>query len=128
MINPVTGIISFIPEKGDEGLHIITIIVTDQQGDEDSQTMMLEIEGIPDKESEPETDWLSLILLILMIILILLLLVHIWMHRKRERKEEEPIIIEPEVTTEQLPLFPEFDEVPPPPPPNFEEPPPPPSY
>jgi PKD repeat protein len=128
MIDPVTGMISFIPKKGDESLHIITITVTDHQGDQDSQTMILEIEGIPDEEPEPETDWLFLILPILMIILILLILIHIWMHRKRERKEEEPIIIEPEVTTEQLPLFPEYDEVPPPPPPEFEEPPPPPPY
>jgi subtilisin family serine protease/PKD repeat protein len=125
VIDPITGAISFIPEKGDEGLHIITITVTDSHGDQDSQTMNLEIEGLPDEEPEPEIDWFFLIPLILIIILIWPFLLYILMRRKREREEQEPGIIEKEAETEQLPLFPEVEEAFPPPP-DFEEPPPPP--
>ncbi len=134
VINPVTGTITFIPKKGDEGEHIITITVADGQGGQDSQTMVLEIEGIPE-ESASEVDWLFLILFILIIILIWPFILYIMIRRKREREEEEPGTIEQPTETEPLPLFPEVENAPPPPPefedeqapkPDFEEPPPPP--
>jgi PKD repeat protein len=132
MINPITGTISFIPEKGDEGEHIIIITVTDSQGDQDSLTMNLEIEGVLDGEPEPEIDWMFLILLLLIITLIWPFIIYMLLHRKREKKEEEPLSMEQVVTTEQLPLFPELEGAPPPPKlendeppkPDFEEPPP----
>lgn len=131
VIDPVTGIISFIPQKGDEGKHTITITVIDSYGDQDSQTFTLEIEGVPDDESkpEPETDWMFLILLILIITLIWPFIIYMLIRRKGERKEE-PETTEQEVTSEQLPLFPEIEGAPPPPPeledeksqePDFEE-------
>ena len=134
VINPVTGIISFTPKKGEEGVHNITIIVIDSHGDQDSQTMNLEIEGVPDEEPEPEIDWFILILFILMIILIWLFLLYMLIRRKREIEEQQLGIIEQGVGTEKLTLFPEGEEAPPPPEledeqspkPDFDEPPPPP--
>ncbi|MEE9151918.1 MAG: PKD domain-containing protein [Thermoplasmata archaeon] len=127
MIDPIIGTVSFIPNKEDEGVHIINFTVTDSQGKSDYQTMLLEIEGIPDEE--PEIDWLSLILLILVVILILILLLHILRYRREEGKEEgrdkeevEPM--EQRVTIEKqerfLPQPESKDELPPPPPPEEE--------
>ncbi len=90
VIDPVSGVVSFIPEKDDVGVHVINIKVSDGHGGNDTQTMLLEIEGLPEKkiEQEPESDWMSLTLIILLIIVILLLLIHMLTHGKVEGVEE----------------------------------------
>jgi PKD repeat protein len=84
VIDPVTGMISFTPEKGEEGLHTIIITTTDSSGAYDSLVMVLDIEGVSE---EPETDWLSIILFILLVIVIIILLIHLLSHRKKEEEE-----------------------------------------
>ncbi len=93
VIEPISGTVSFIPEKEDVGVHTIIITVRDGHGGIDSQIMMLEIEGVPEKkvEQEPEANWMSLILILLLIIAILLLLIHMLMHRKEEIDEEPEV-------------------------------------
>jgi PKD repeat protein len=88
VIDPVTGVISFTPEKDDAGAHTVTITVTDGQGTSDSQSFTLEITGVKEKEEGP--DWMSVALLILLIILIVLLLLYLLMHRRKEEPELEP--------------------------------------
>ena len=88
VIHPQTGTISFVPEEGDAGVHIVTITVTDSYGERDSQTMTLEIQEIPEKEETWfERDWMPLTLLVLMSILFLLLCLHILTHMKVLKKE-----------------------------------------
>jgi PKD repeat protein len=89
VIDPVTGVISFTPEKDDAGTHTVTITATDSQGISDSQTFTIDIEGVKEKEEGP--DWMSIVLLILLVVLIILLLLHLLMHRRKEEPEPEPL-------------------------------------
>jgi PKD repeat protein len=109
VIDPTTGEISFIPQKGDAGVHTIHITVYDSHGANSTKTMVLEIEDTkttpepePKKAAESETDWMSLSLLILLIIFIALLLVHMLMTRKAKQDDEIGVLEEDKVPGEEL--------------------------
>jgi PKD repeat protein len=112
-IDSESGMISFIPQKGDEGIHTIKITVIDNRGGQDEKTMTLEIAGIPDSEEDgfEEFVWILLVILIVVIAIVLLFLIT----RKKEGEEDKEV--RPMEDKEEKGQKPP----PPPPPPDLEK-------
>ena len=111
-IDPESGMISFVPQKGDEGVYSIRISVVDDRGGQDEKTMTLEIQGIPDSE-EDGFDGLVWILLLILIVAIAIILLFLITRRKEDEEEKDVKSTVDEGEKGQEP--------PPPPPPDLEK-------
>jgi PKD repeat protein len=111
-IDAESGMISFVPQKGDEGIHTIKVSVVDERGGQDEKTMILEIEGIPGSE-EDGLNGLFWILLVILIVAIVIFLLFLLTRRKEDEEEED---VKPTVDEEKG-----QEEPPPPPPPDLEK-------
>jgi PKD repeat protein len=87
-IIPESGVISFVPQKGDEGIHTIKITVADERGGQDEKTMTLEIQGLPGSEDDG-FDGFVWILLGILIVVITIILLFLLTRRKEDEEEKE---------------------------------------
>jgi PKD repeat protein len=125
-IDPESGMISFVPQKGDEGIHTIKIFAVDERDGQDEKTMTLEIQGIPDS-AEDGFDGLIWIPLVILIVAIAIILLFLLTRRKEDEEEKDvkPTVDEnekgqeppppPDLKKENQPSDPNLNPPPPPP-------------
>jgi hypothetical protein len=108
-IDPATGNISFKPTKSDAGTHIVTITVTDDNGNSDSSLATFRI--LEAEEEEPGSFDIIWILLIIITAVIVFIIGYLMGGKKKGSPPEEEIPDENKEPEESLP--------PPPPPPEY---------
>jgi PKD repeat protein len=104
-IDPVFGVITFIPKNDDIGYHFVNITVTDTHGQEDTRLMALKIEDPPtiirDSRKEESPFPLPLLLIPVIVLFTVVVLMHDFVTKKRAKakRKKKPKLVPIKVKT-----------------------------